>query len=111
MTYLDNHWEILRVVEKDGALEIDNGEPERRIRGPAMGRRNWLFAGSDGGAETAATILSVLETAKSLGIDPREYLHDILVKIAGGWKQSRLAELLPEQWAAARATGQSSPQP
>ena len=108
ITYLDNHWKILRVVEKDGALELDNGEPERRIRGPAMGRRNWLFAGSDGGAETAATILSVLETAKSFGLDPREYLHDILVKIAGGWAQSRLAELMPAEWAAARAAEQTS---
>lgn len=103
LTYLDNHWKILRVVEKDGALELDNGEPERRIRGPAMGRRNWLFAGSDGGAGTAATILSVLETAKSFGVDPREYLHDVLVKIAGGWKHSRLAELMPAEWAEARA--------
>ena len=102
MTYLDNHWKILRVVEKDGALELDNGEPERRIRGPAMGRRNWLFAGSDAGAENAATILTVLETAKSFGVDPREYLKDVLTKIAGGWKQSRLGELMPDAWAKTR---------
>src|SRR5690606_17616867 len=53
LTYLANHWELLRVVEKDGALELDNGEVERVIRGPAMGRRNWLFAGSDEGGHRA----------------------------------------------------------
>lgn len=102
-TYLDNHWDILRVVVRDGALELDNGEVERVARGPAMGRRNWLFAGSDEGGERAATILTVLETAKRAGVDLREYLRDLLEKIAGGWKQSRLDELLPERWVAARA--------
>jgi len=101
-TYLDNHWEILCVVANDGALELDNGEVERVIRGPAMGRRNWLFAGSDEGGERAATILTVLETAKRAGVDLREYVHDVLVKIAGGWQRPRLDELLPHAWAAAR---------
>ena len=62
-----------------------------------------MFAGSDGGAETAATILTVLETAKSFGVDPRAYLHDVLVKISSGPKMSRLAELMPEQWVADQA--------
>lgn len=103
-TYLNNHWEILCVVANDGALELDNGEVERVIRGPAMGRRNWLFAGSDEGGERAAIILTVLETAKRAGVDVREYLHDVLVKIAGGWPRARLDELLPHAWAAARAS-------
>jgi transposase len=102
LTYLANHWELLRVVEKDGALELDNGEVERVIRGPAMGRRNWLFAGSDEGGHRAAVILTVLETAKRAGVDLREYLQDVLVKISAGWKQSRLDELLPHNWAANR---------
>jgi hypothetical protein len=101
-TYLHNHWEILCVVANDGALELDNGEVERVLRGPAMGRRNWLFAGSDEGGERAATILTVLETAKRAGVDLREYLHDVLVKIASGWQRSRLDELLPHAWATAR---------
>jgi transposase len=101
-TYLRNHWEILCVVANDGALELDNGEVERVIRGPAIGRRNWLFAGSDEGGERAATILTVLETAKRAGVDLREYLHDVLVKIASGWQRSRLDELLPHAWAAVR---------
>ncbi|MCH9688641.1 MAG: transposase [Deltaproteobacteria bacterium] len=97
-TYLNNHWKILRVIEKDGALELDNGEVERVIRGPAMGRRNWLFAGSDEGAKRAAVVLTVLETAKRAGVDLRAYLVDVLTKIAGGWKQSRIDELLPHRW-------------
>lgn len=98
LTYAHNHWKILRVVVQDGALELDNGEVERVIRGPAMGRRNWLFAGSDEGAKRAATIMTVLETAKRAGIDRRAYLHDLLVKLSGGWLMSRLDELLPENW-------------
>lgn len=103
ITYADNHWDILRVVEKDGALELDNGDVERVIRGPAIGRRNWLFAGSDSGGERAAVILSVLETAERAGVDLRAYVHDVLVKLAGGWKMSRLDELLPENWTPAAA--------
>lgn len=103
LTYAKNHWEILRVVVNDGALEIDNGDVERIIRGPALGRKNWLFAGSDAGGERAAIIMTVLETAARAGIDLRDYLHDLLVKISGGWPMARLDDLLPENWAAARA--------
>jgi transposase len=102
LTYAKNHWEILRVVVNDGALEIDNGEVERIIRGPAVGRKNWLFAGSDAGGERAAIIMTVLETASRAGVDLREYIHDLLVKISGGWPMARLDELLPDNWAAAR---------
>lgn len=97
--YADNHWDLLRVVEKDGALELDNGDVERVIRGPAVGRRNWLFAGSDAGGERAAIILTVLETAERAGLDVRAYLHDLLVKLSAGWLMSRLDQLLPENWA------------
>jgi len=103
LTYLDIHWDILCVVEKDGAQKLDNGDGERVFRTPAMGRRNWLFAGSDAGGERAAVLMTILETAARQGIDLRAYLSDVLLKIAGGWKLSRLDELLPENWAAAQA--------
>jgi len=96
--YADNHWDLLRVIEKDGALELDNGDVERVIRGPAIGRRNWLFAGSDAGGKRAAIILTVLETAQRAGLDVRAYLHDLLVRLSSGWLRSRLDELLPENW-------------
>ena len=96
--YARQHWDILRVVEKDGMLALDNGDVERVIRGPAVGRKNWLFAGADTGGHRAAIILTVLETAARAGLDVREYLRDILVKLSSGWKQARLDELLPEHW-------------
>ena len=111
LTYAHNHWDLLRVIFTDGALELDNGDVERAMRGPAMGRRNWLFAGSDEGAERAAIILTVLETAARQGVDLQPYLHDVLVKIAQGWPQSRLHELLPENWAAARTQATSTTPP
>lgn len=104
LTYAKNHWQLLRVVVNDGALEIDNGEVERFFRGPAIGRKNWLFAGSDAGGERAAIILTVIETAARAGVDVREYIHDLLVKISSGWPMARLDELLPDNWAAARET-------
>jgi len=105
MTYATNQWKLLRAMEIDGALEIDNGDVERVLRGPAMGRRNWLFAGSDEGGERTAIILTVLETADRQGLDIRAYLHDVLVQISGGFKLDRLEELLPENWSAAQPAG------
>jgi len=101
-TYAKNHWTILYVVVNDGSLDLDNGDVERALRGPAMGRRNWLFAGSDEGAERTAIIMTILETAARQGVDLQAYVHDVLVKISDGWLCSRLDELLPSNWAAAR---------
>lgn len=98
ITYSTNHWTALCRPLEDGHLELDNGDVERTMRGPAMGRRNWLFAGSDGGAERAAIICTVLESAARHGLDLRLYLSDVLMKIAAGWPQSRLDELLPHRW-------------
>ena len=97
--YARQHWDILHVVEKDGMLELENGDVERVIRGPAVGRRNWLFAGADTGGYRAAIILTVLETATRAGLDVRDYLRDVLIKLSSGWKQAQLDELLPEHWA------------
>jgi len=99
LTYANNQWELLRAIEVDGALEIDNGDVERVLRGPAMGRRNWLFAGSDEGGERTAIIMTVLETAaRQEGLDLRAYLHDVLLRISAGISVSRLDDLLPENW-------------
>ena len=106
ISYANNHWEILRVVEKDGALELDNGEPERRLRHPAIGRKNWQHAGSDNGAERAAIIMTVLETAATHGLNVEAYLYDVLVRLATGHPKSRLEELLPENWQPVYAFGE-----
>lgn len=68
-----------------------------------VGRRNWLFAGSDTGGETLARALTVIETAKMNGLDPQAYLADILDRIHDH-KNNRLAELLPWNWETSNAT-------
>jgi hypothetical protein len=80
--YARIRWESLIRYTRDGHLEISNNAAERAIRPLALGRKNWLFAGSDEGGRTAAAIYSLIESAKLNGLDPRAYLGDILGRIA-----------------------------
>ena len=73
------------------------------MRAIAIGRKNWLFAGSIAGGERAAAIYSVIETAKFNGIEPQAYIADVIEKIASGWPASRWDELMPWNWTAAAA--------
>jgi transposase len=81
----------------DGTLKIDNNIAERAIRGLAVGRKNWLFAGSDIGGQRAAAIYSLIETAKLNAINPEAWLADILPRI-DDHPNKRLHELLPWNW-------------
>jgi transposase len=81
----------------DARLEADNNIAENAIRCIALGRRNWLFAGSHSGGERAAAMYSILQTAKLNGVNPQAYLTDILARIAAGHPISRISELMP--WA------------
>jgi transposase len=94
MRYALNRWDALTRYARDGRIEIDNNAAERSIRGIALGRKNYLFAGSDAGGERAAAIYSLIETAKLNGIDPEAYLRHVLTRIANH-KINRIAELLP----------------
>nr|WP_272869005.1 transposase domain-containing protein [Agrobacterium tumefaciens] len=78
----------------DGSIEIDNNAAERAIRPIALGRKNWLFAGSNKGGERAATILSLIETAKLNGLDPEAYLRYVLTRIADH-RINEIGKLLP----------------
>ena len=98
--YTLSRWAALNCYADDGRLEIDNNAAERSIRGIALGRKNWLFAGSDNGGERAAAIYSLIETTKLNGIDPEAYLHAVLAKIADH-PINHIAELLPWNWAKA----------
>lgn len=69
----------------DGRIEIDNSAAERALRGVALGRNNYLFMGSDGGGERAASLYSLMETAKLNGLDPEGYLRDVLGRIVEKW--------------------------
>lgn len=83
---------------EDGRVAIDNNPAERALRPIGIGRKNWLFAGADTGAETLARAMTVIETAKMNGLDPQAYLADILARIHDH-KINRLDELLPWNWA------------
>lgn len=95
LTYAANQWRPLNRFLEDGRLGIHNNACERALRRIAVGRNNWLFAGSDAGAERAAVIYTVLGTCRLHGVDPFVWLSDVLEKLASGWKQSEIAALLP----------------
>lgn len=79
-------------------MAIDNKSAERALRPIGIGRKNWLFAGADTGAETLARAMTIIETAKLSGLNPQAYLADILNRIHDH-KMNRLDDLLPWNWA------------
>lgn len=91
-------WGALTRYLEDGRLDIDNNRVERLVRIVAVGRRNYLFAGSDAGAERAATAYTVLATCALHEIEPWAYVKDVLEKIAAGWPQREIDALLPDRW-------------
>lgn len=92
--YALNRWAALTRYCDDGTLEIDNSAAERALRGVAIGRRNYLFAGADSGGERAAAIYTLVGTAKLNNIDPEAYLRHVLGRIADH-PINRIEELLP----------------
>ncbi|HYD78937.1 MAG TPA: IS66 family transposase [Paucimonas sp.] len=92
--YALNRWEAFTRYADDGRIEIDNSAAERALRGVALGRRNFLFAGADSGGERAAAMYSLIGTAKLNGIDPEAYLRHVLERIAEH-PINRIDELLP----------------
>ena len=101
IAYTLSNWKALIRYCEDGDLEIDNTGAERSLRSVAVGRKNWMFYGSDNGGRTAAVLSSFVATSKRLGVDPFAYLRDLFERISAHPK-SRLAELLPDQWKAVR---------
>ena len=97
--YALSRWEALVRYGDDGRIEIDNNAAERALRAVALGRKNYLFAGSDAGGERAAAIYSLIGSAKLNGLDPEAYLREVLTRIADH-PITHIEELLPWQIAA-----------
>jgi transposase len=93
--YTIDRREALTRFVTDGRLEVDNNVAENAMRGIALGRKNYLFCGSDSGGERAAAIYTLVATAKLNGLNPETYLRDILAKIAEGHTINRIDELVP----------------
>ena len=92
--YTLSRWQALTLVLRDGRACLDNNAAERSMRPMVLGRKNWLFAGSDAGGERAAAAYSLIETAKLNGLDPEDYLRHVLERIADH-PVKRVHELLP----------------
>jgi transposase len=97
MEYMLKRWPSFIRFLDDGRICLTNNAAERALRGIALGRRSWLFAGSDRGGERAAAIYTLITTAKLNDVDPQAWLEDVLRRIADH-PASRLAELLPWNW-------------
>jgi transposase len=101
--YALRHWPGLVLFLEDGRLELDTNTVERALRPIALGRKNSLFAGSNGGARHWAIVASLVATAKLNGVEPQAWLTDVLERmVAGRTKANQLGELLPWAWRAAR---------
>jgi transposase len=106
VTYALHNWKALTRYLDDGELEIDNNSAERAMRCIAVGRRNWLFAGSDRGGRTAAILYSFVTTCKNHYIDPFKYFRDVFARISAH-PMSRIDELLPDNWKALQKADQT----
>ena len=99
--YALNNWAALVRYTEAGFLSIDNNIAEREMKRIAIGRKNWLFVGSDNGGRTAAVLFSVTSTCHRLGIEPWAYLQDVLTRLPT-LSAEHLGDLLPDRWQAAR---------
>jgi transposase len=99
--YCLGNWEALVRYTEDGDLNIDNNAAENAIRPIVLGRKNWLFAGSDNGGRTGAILASLVASCKRHGVDPYAYLRDLLTRIAVT-PLSQLDQFLPDRWKTAR---------
>lgn len=109
-TYAINQREFFRRCFSDGRFEIDSGRVERRIRPFAVARRNFLFTGSARGGERLAAAFTLVDSCLLLGLDPYDYLVDVIRKLEAGWPLKLLSDLIPSRWAAQRVTEQAAHQ-
>src|SRR6185295_3904490 len=105
MDYMLKRWAAFTRFLDEGRICLSNNAAERALRGIALGRKAWLFAGSERGGERAAIIYTLIQTAKLNNVDPKAWLADVLARIADH-PINDLAALLPWRWAAERENRQ-----
>jgi transposase len=108
VNYARNHWRALLQFTERGFLNIDNNASERAMRPAALGRKNYLFAGSDEGGRTTAVLYTLTQTCRRHGIDPFAYMQDVLTRLPKGDFQE-LADLFPHRWAEAHRAKADKP--
>ena len=107
MDYMLKRWELFARFLENGRICLTNNAAERALRGICLGRKSWLFCGSDRGGIRAAAMYTLIGTCKLNNVDPQAWLADVLARIADT-PQNRLDELLPWNWAAAQETDQAA---
>ena len=105
--YMLKRWTSFTRFLEDGRICLTNNAAERALRGLALGRKAWLFAGSDRGGQRAALLYSLIVTAKLNDIDPQAWLADVLARIAEH-PANRLDELLPWNWVPRQAVAKAA---
>jgi transposase len=108
IAYARRQWPALARFTEHGVLNIDNNASERALRAVAIGRKNWLFAGSDTGGHTAAVLYTITQTCRRHGLDPFIYLRDVFTRLPQS-PADRLADLTPDRWAVAQHTSTEKP--
>ncbi len=106
--YVQNNWEALTRYTTSGYLTIDNNVSEQRMKTIAIGRKNWLFTGSENGGRTMAVLFSVVSSCQRNGHDPFVYLRDVLTRLPDQPKE-RLVDLLPDRWTPLEASNAPPP--
>ena len=104
--YALNHWDALCRYTEHAELSIDNNLSERTLRCVAIGRKNWMFAGSDRGGRTAAVLMSRIASCKLLNVDPYRYLRDVFARLPSA-RPGQLDSFLPDRWLANNPDGKA----
>jgi transposase len=102
-TYAIRQWETLIAFLDDPRVPISNAHVERQQRKTGLGRKNYLFAGSDKGAQRLAILTTLITNCKLHGVSTFDYFRDVIAKLSAGWPQRRIRELLPGEWCRLRA--------
>ena len=103
ISYALNQWPALERFLEHGEVEADNNGVENAIRPTAVGKKNWLFFGSEAAGSRNATVLTLVQNCRMHGVNPEEYLKDVLERLPRMTNQDNLKQLTPRQWQKSRA--------